>query len=59
MAKDQSDFAWQVGGTLTEVRHIPSLKKNLISLGVLVAKEYSFTDFDEILRVFQGNKEML
>ncbi|GFS31932.1 hypothetical protein Acr_00g0020040 [Actinidia rufa] len=45
--------------TLTEVRHVPNLRKNLISIGMLDAKGCSFEASGGILRVFKGNKEML
>ncbi|GFS37024.1 hypothetical protein Acr_00g0049300 [Actinidia rufa] len=45
--------------TLTEVRHVPNLRKNLISIGMLDAKGYSFDASGGILRVSKGNKEML
>ncbi|GFZ13815.1 thioesterase superfamily protein [Actinidia rufa] len=45
--------------TLTEVRHVPNLRKNLISIGMLDANGCSFEASGEILRVSKGNKEML
>ncbi|GFZ21996.1 hypothetical protein Acr_29g0011580 [Actinidia rufa] len=45
--------------TLTEVRHVPNLWKNLISIGMLDSKGCSFDASGGILRVFKGNKEML
>ncbi|GFY95000.1 hypothetical protein Acr_10g0003850 [Actinidia rufa] len=45
--------------TLTEVRHVPNLRKNLISIGMLDAKGSSFDASGGILRVSKGNKEML
>ncbi|GFS33528.1 hypothetical protein Acr_00g0029030 [Actinidia rufa] len=45
--------------TLTEVRHVPNLRKNLISIGMLDAKGCSFEASGGILRVSKGNKEML
>ncbi|GFZ17662.1 hypothetical protein Acr_26g0009320 [Actinidia rufa] len=45
--------------TLTEVRHVPNLRKNLISIGMLDSKGCSFDVSGGILRVFKGNKEML
>ncbi|GFS36514.1 hypothetical protein Acr_00g0046430 [Actinidia rufa] len=45
--------------TLTEVRHVPNLQKNLISIGMLDAKGCRFDASGGILRVFKGNKEML
>ena len=40
--------------TLTSVRHVPDLKKNLISLGVLDSDGYKFTGQDGVLKVFKG-----
>ncbi|GFY93527.1 hypothetical protein Acr_08g0019230 [Actinidia rufa] len=45
--------------TLTEVRHVPNLRKNLISIGMLDSKGCSFESSGGILRVSKGNKEML
>ncbi|GFZ08239.1 hypothetical protein Acr_20g0000470 [Actinidia rufa] len=45
--------------TLTEVRHVPNLRKNLISIGMLDAKGCRFDASGGILRVFKGNREML
>ncbi|GFZ11016.1 hypothetical protein Acr_22g0004140 [Actinidia rufa] len=45
--------------TLTEVRHVPNLRKNLISIGMLDAKGCRFDASGGILRVSKGNKEML
>ncbi|GFY95137.1 hypothetical protein Acr_10g0005220 [Actinidia rufa] len=45
--------------TLTEIRHVPNLRKNLISIGMLDAKGCSFDASGGILRVSKGNKEML
>ncbi|GFY86964.1 hypothetical protein Acr_05g0006030 [Actinidia rufa] len=45
--------------TLTEVRHVPNLRKNLISIGMLDAKGCSFEASGGILRVSKENKEML
>ena len=45
--------------TLTKVRHVPSLRKNLIFIGMLDLKGYNFATNGRILRVFRGNKEML
>ena len=45
--------------TLTEVRHVPNLRKNLISIGMLDSKGCSFDASGGILRVSKGNKEML
>ena len=40
--------------TLTDVRHVPELKKNLIYLGVLDACGHKFTGFDGTLKVSKG-----
>ncbi|MCY6525143.1 GAG-pre-integrase domain-containing protein, partial [Actinobacillus pleuropneumoniae] len=40
--------------TLTSVKHVPDLKKNLISLGVLDSNGYKFTGQEGILKVFKG-----
>ena len=45
--------------TLTEVRHVPNLRKNLISIGMLDSKGCSFDASGGTLRVSKGNKEML
>ena len=44
---------------LTEVRHIPNLRKNLIFIGMLDSKGYNFDASGGTLRVFKRNKEML
>ena len=40
--------------TLSEVRHVPDLKKNLISLGALDAAGYRYTAEDGVLKVNKG-----
>ena len=40
--------------TLISVRHVPNLKKNLISLGVLDLDGYKFTGHNGMLKVFKG-----
>ena len=45
--------------TLTDVRHVPSLQKNLIFIGILNLKGYNFEVSGGTLRVSKGNKEML
>ncbi|GFS30789.1 hypothetical protein Acr_00g0014080 [Actinidia rufa] len=45
--------------TLTEVRHVPNLRKNLISIGMLDSKGCSFDASGGTLRVFKGNKKIL
>lgn len=42
--------------TLTDVRHIPVMKKNLISLGLLHRNGFKYkSDDDEVLKVFKGS----
>jgi len=41
--------------TLTNVRHIPDLKKNLISLGTLDSQGYKYYAEGGVLRVFKGS----
>ncbi|GFY82764.1 plastid-lipid associated protein PAP [Actinidia rufa] len=41
---------------LTEVRHVPNLRKNLISIGMLDSKGYSFDASGGTLRVFKGKQ---
>ncbi|GFZ21518.1 hypothetical protein Acr_29g0006800 [Actinidia rufa] len=45
--------------TLTEVRHVPKLRKNLISIGMLDSMGCSIAVKGGILRISKGNKEML
>ena len=40
--------------TLTEVRHVPELRKNLISMGVLDAPGYTFVVQDGVMKVLKG-----
>ncbi|GJW76791.1 retrovirus-related pol polyprotein from transposon TNT 1-94 [Tanacetum coccineum] len=40
--------------TLTDVRHVPDLKKNLISLGMLDSKGFKYTNENGVLRVSKG-----
>lgn len=44
---------------LTEVRYIPQLKRNLISLGFLKSKGCRFESTNGILKVFKGNDLVL
>ena len=37
--------------TLADVRHVPDLKKNLISLSTLDSKRYKYTDEGRVLKV--------
>ena len=41
--------------TLTEVRYIPDLKRNLISLGMLDSSGYSFKSEPSILKIVKGS----
>jgi hypothetical protein len=41
--------------TLTNVRHIPNLKKNLISLGTLDSFGYKYSDEGRVIRVCKGS----
>ena len=45
--------------TLAEVRYVSSLRKNLISIGMLDSKGYNFTTSGGNLRVFKENKKLL
>ncbi|GFS35477.1 hypothetical protein Acr_00g0040000 [Actinidia rufa] len=45
--------------TLIEVRHVPNLRKNLISIGMLDSKGCSFDASGGTLRVSKENKKML
>jgi hypothetical protein len=40
--------------TLEEVRHIPNMRKNLISLGTLDSKGYSYKSENVIMKVSKG-----
>ena len=40
--------------TLTDVRHIPQLKKNLISLGALDSKGFKYCGDSGVIRVSKG-----
>ena len=40
--------------TLSDVRHVPELKKNLISFGVLDSNGYKFTSQNGVLKVSKG-----
>ena len=41
--------------TLTNVRHVPDLKKNLLSLGALEARGYKFFSADGGIKVTRGS----
>jgi len=43
--------------TLMNVRHVPNLKKNLLSFGALKARGYKFSDADGAIKVIKGSKE--
>ena len=45
--------------TLTEVRHVPSLRKKLIFIGMLDSKDCSFAAIGGILKVFKVNKKTM
>jgi hypothetical protein len=45
--------------TLTGVRHVLGLRKNLISLGTLDSRGCRFSSKNGVLRVYKGDKEML
>ena len=45
--------------TLTNVRHIPDLKKNLLSLGALEARGYKFSGADRGIKVVKGSMTIL
>jgi hypothetical protein len=40
--------------TLEDVRHIPNMKKNLISLGTLDSKSYNYKSENGIMKVSKG-----
>ena len=41
--------------TLTDVRHIPDMRKNLISLSTLDGKGYKYSGGDGVLKVSKGS----
>ena len=45
--------------TLTEVGHVPSLRKKMISIGILDLKGYSFEVSGGIMIVSKGNTKIL
>ena len=45
--------------TLTNVRHVPDLKKNLLSLGALKARGYKFSGADGAINVTKGSMTIL
>ena len=44
---------------LTEVRHVPGLRENVMSLGMLHSKGCSFATRDDVLKVFKNDKLIL
>jgi hypothetical protein len=40
--------------TLTSVRYVPYLMKNLISLGILDFLDYSYSGKDKIMKIIEG-----
>ena len=45
--------------TLGDVRHVPDLKKNLISLSTLDAKRYKYTGEGGVVKVSKGSLVMM
>ena len=45
--------------TLTNVQHVPDLKKNLLSLGTLEARGYKFSSTDGEIKVTKGSMMIL
>ncbi|KAG7981002.1 hypothetical protein I3843_05G210500 [Carya illinoinensis] len=45
--------------TLSNVRHIPSLKKNLISLGILDSFGYQYSAGGGVIRVYKGSSVVM
>jgi len=45
--------------TLKIVRHVPDLKKNLLSFGALEARGYKFSGADEGIKVIKGSMTIL
>jgi len=45
--------------TLKDVRHVPDLRKNLLSLGALEAQGYKFSGVDGVLKVIKGTMTVL
>ena len=45
--------------TLTNVRHVPDLKKNLLSLGTLEAREFKFSGADRAIEVTKSSMTIL
>jgi len=44
---------------LTNIRHVPNLKKNLLSLGSLEARGYKFSGADGAIKVTKGSMTIL
>jgi len=45
--------------TLMNARHVPDLKKNLLSLGALKARGYKFSGTDRAIKVIKGSMTIL
>ena len=45
--------------TLTNVQHVPDLKKNLLLLGALEARGYKFSSADRAIKVTKGSMTIL
>ena len=45
--------------TFKDVRHVPDLRKNLLSLGALEAQGYKFSGTDRVLKVTKGSMTVL
>ena len=45
--------------TLTNVRHVPDLNKNILSLGALEARGYKFSGADGAIKVTKGSMTIL
>ena len=45
--------------SLTNVRHVPNLKKNLLSLGDLKAREYKFSGANGAIKITKGSMMIL
>jgi len=48
-----------VATTLSNVRHVPDLKRNLISLGTLESKGCKYSAEGEVLKVSKGSRILL
>ena len=45
--------------TLSDVRHVPDLKRNLISLNTLDVKRYKYTGEDGVVKISKGALVMM